>query len=286
MKILKNNLFSFFSVSVSLISVLVVLYIVFFLTTESIIFLKEVELSNIFSFQNGWNPLSGDFSFLPMIIASLLAAILTTFLILFFVLVISVAVKFYCKKNLSNIVQSFFIVCNAIPSVVYGFWGITFIVPLVTKIHFLGTNLFSGVIILTIMLLPTSILLNLRNLDSMLVGMELNLESLGLSLNSRVKKIYIPLMLRKLPKVLLLAYTRAIGETIAIVMVAGNVVQVPSSVFDSVRVLTSNIALEMAYATDLHRASLFFSGILISLIIGFTFIVFKTGELFYKNLYR
>lgn len=283
---LKNKIFNLFSVSVSLISIIVVIYIVFFLSTESFNFLTEVSLSNIFSLTMGWNPLNGKFSFLPMIIASLLTATMTTLVLFILILVVSVALKFYVVEKISSFAHSFLVVCNAIPSVVYGFWGISFIVPLVTKIHFLGANMLSGVIVLTVMLLPTSILLNLRNIDSILDGMEQNLDSLGLSLASKVKKIYLPLMIRKMPKVLLLAYSRAIGETMAIVMVTGNVVQVPSSVFDSVRLLTSNIALEMAYATDTHRSSLFFSGLLVGGIIVFTLLSFKAGELFYKKIYR
>jgi phosphate transport system permease protein len=65
----------------------------------------------------------------------------------------------------------------------------------------------------------------------------------------------------------LLAITRALGETMAVLMVAGNVPQIPSSVFDPVRVLTANIALEMAYATGLHRASLFVSGLVLTLFV-------------------
>ncbi len=79
--------------------------------------------------------------------------------------------------------------------------------------------------------------------------------------------VLVPAALRGIVGGVLLAFVRALGETMAVLMVAGNVVQTPSSLFDPVRVLTANIALEMAYATDNHRAALFASGLLLMILV-------------------
>lgn len=92
--------------------------------------------------------------------------------------------------------------------------------------------------------------------------------ALGLSRSATALRVAMPAATAGIVGGILLAITRALGETMAVLMVAGNVPQVPSSFFDPVRVLTANIALEMAYATGLHKASLFVTGLILLLLVA------------------
>jgi phosphate transport system permease protein len=250
--------------------------IVYYLFAESYHFYgNRSGLLELFSFKESWFPMEGEFQFLPLIVASFILAAGATSLLIIFSVPFTVGHNFLFTKRFQKIGDLVISMANAIPSVVYGFWGITIVVPIMTKFHFLGTNLLSGIIVLSFMLFPTAVLLITRVVYSWPSEIHRNCDALGLSVESKILKIYLPLIFKELPSVILLSFTRAIGETIAIVMVTGNIVKFPTDIFSPVRALTSNIALEMAYATGEHREALLFSGALILVIIFIFMIVFK-----------
>jgi phosphate transport system permease protein len=137
-----------------------------------------------------------------------------------------------------------------IPSVVYGFWGLVVLVPLIGKIHPPGPSLLAGIAILTVMILPTIALVadaSLAKVPNLLPSRSSSLRIIPLGNYPQSRAFLLPN--RDYFTGMILETGRAIGETMAILMVCGNVVQTPKSLFDPIRTLTANIALEMAYAT-------------------------------------
>ena len=154
-----------------------------------------------------------------------------------------------------------------IPSVVYGFWGLVVLVPLIGRIQPPGTSLLAGIAILTIMILPTIALMADASLAKVPPEYLRGAAALGLSRWATIRSIVFPAAKSGLFTGVILETGRAIGETMAILMVCGNVVQTPKSLFDPIRTLTANIALEMAYATGDHRSALFVSGLVLMALI-------------------
>jgi phosphate transport system permease protein len=150
-----------------------------------------------------------------------------------------------------------------IPSVVYGFWGLVVLVPLIGEIHPPGPSLFAGILILAIMIFPTIALMADASLANVPQHYLRGAAALGLPRWATIQGIVLPTAKSGLFTGVILETGRAIGETMAILMVCGNVVQTPSSIFDPIRTLTANIALEMAYALGDHRAALFVSGLVL-----------------------
>ena len=143
---------------------------------------------------------------------------------------------------------------------VYGLWGLVTLVPMIITIKAPGTSLLAGIIVLAVMIFPTITIL----IDSAIKTLPKQyLEAaiaLGLKRWSTIFGVVLPSVKKSIFAGSVLGAARAIGETMAVLMVCGNVVQVPDSFFEPMRALTSNIALEMAYALELHRSTLFVSG--------------------------
>jgi phosphate transport system permease protein len=174
----------------------------------------------------------------------------------------------YAPKAVARLYRSLLLILGGVPSVVVGFWGLVQLTPLIGRLHPPGQSLLAGILCLTLMILPTTALLSeeaLRQLpDEQLKAAAL----LGLSRPATVIGVMWPLARPALIGAVLLAAGRAIGETMAVLMVAGNVIQLPTSLFAPVRTLTANIALELGYALDLHRSALFVGGLLLMTLVG------------------
>jgi phosphate transport system permease protein len=155
-----------------------------------------------------------------------------------------------------------------IPSVVYGLWGLVVLVPLITQVQPPGSSLLAGILIVALMILPTVALLTEASLASLPPAYWRGSAALGLGTWATVQGVCLPAIRSGMLTAVMLATARALGETMAVLMVCGNVVQVPESVFAPVRTLTANIALEMAYALDLHRSALFASGLVLMLVVA------------------
>lgn len=153
-----------------------------------------------------------------------------------------------------------------IPSVVYGLWGLMVLVPAIARIGPPGQSVLAGVLVLALMILPTIALVSDAALGAVPETHLRGAAAAGLSRWAIVRSIALPSARSGILTGTLLGTGRALGETMAVVMVTGNVVQVPDSLLAPVRTLTANIALEMAYATDAHRAALFVSGLVLALL--------------------
>lgn len=216
---------------------------------------------------SGWHPLEGKFGLMPMILASLAMMAGAIILAVPFGLAGAVFVRFYAPPVLAGTYRAVMALLAGIPSVVFGLWGLTVLVPLIGQIRPPGSSLLATILILALMILPTVALTSFAALDAIPRSILNGAQALGMSRKGQIMFVAVPAARAGIIGGILLAMARALGETMAVLMVAGNVVQNPDSLFASVRALTANIALEMAYATDLHRASLFASGLFLTAVV-------------------
>ena len=180
--------------------------------------------------------------------------------------------QYYAPFLLASIYRKFIELLSGIPSVIFGLWGLMVLVPLIASFHPPGPSLLAGVVILTLMILPTIALVADTSLANVPREYIQGAAALGLGRWAIIRHVALPTAKSGLVTGILLQTGRAIGETMAILMVCGNVVQTPTSVFDPIRTLTANIALEMAYAVVGHRSALFLGGLLLlTMVIGLTF---------------
>ncbi|MGR9051916.1 MAG: phosphate ABC transporter permease subunit PstC [Gammaproteobacteria bacterium] len=242
------------------VSAAVVVLILLFLLQESRPILSHVPLRRFFG-DASWHPSSGLFNIEPMLTATFYATFGSVLLATPPAVASALFGRFYAPRALASIHRRLIELLAGIPSVVYGFWGLTTLAPLLGRLHPPGVSLLAGILVLALMILPTIALTADAALAAVPVEYMLGAEALGLSRWGRIRVAVLPAARAGIASGILLATGRAVGETMAVLMVAGNVVQQPHSLFDSVRTLTANIALEMAYAMGDHRSALFVSGL-------------------------
>ncbi len=250
----------------AIVTACLVLLVVIFLWRESWQVLHDGGWQRFFA-NEGWHPIDKHFGLTPMLWATLATGFGALLLAVPLGLASAIFSRFYAPAILLRPYRRIIALLAGIPSVVFGFWGLTVLVPIIARWEPPGASLLAGILILAMMVLPTVALTCEAALFSVPQHYLHGAAALGLTRKGVILQVALPSVKSSLIAGALLAAVRALGETMAILMVAGNVVQTPTSLFDSVRVLTANIALEMAYAIGDHRASLFVSGlVLISLV--------------------
>lgn len=240
--------------------------VVAFLSKESWPLLRDIGLTRFLT-DDGWHPTEQSYGMMPMLTATLAASFGALLLAAPLGLASALFCRFYAPPALARRYRRMLGLLAGIPSVVFGFWGLTVLVPLIARWEPPGASLLAAVLILALMVLPTVALTSDTALGAVPANWLHGAAALGLSRRGMLFGVAIPAARRGIFAGILLAAARALGETMAVLMVAGNVVQSPSSLFDPVRTLTANIALEMAYATGDHRASLFVSGLLLTALV-------------------
>ncbi|MAE64282.1 MAG: phosphate ABC transporter permease subunit PstC [Phycisphaeraceae bacterium] len=239
----------------------VVLLILVFLVIESMPALRRIGPIRLLR-DGSWHPLSDLYGMTPMIAASVLVTLGAIVLATPLGIGSALFCRYYAPGPIARAYRRLVELLAGIPSVVYGFWGLVVLVPIVTH------SLLAGVVILALMVLPTVALISDASLANVPQSYVQGGAALGLSRWSLVRRVILPAARPGLLTAVILATARAIGETMAVLMVCGNVVQMPRSLTDPVRTLTANIALEMSYAADTHRSALFVSGLLLMGIVG------------------
>jgi len=215
-----------------------------------------------------WVPSQGEFGILPMIVGS--------FWVTFGALLLGIPLGLACAIFLCEwtppwagmILRSAIQVLAGIPSVVYGFWGLVVLVPLIR--NFLGgpgLSILSGSLILSIMILPTIISISEDSLKALPPNYKAGAFALGATHWQTIWRVLIPAARSGIVASIILGMGRALGETMAMIMILGNAVKMPSSILDSARTLTTNIGIEMGYASGDHRQALFAAGVILFLII-------------------
>ncbi len=241
-------------------------FLVVFLLRESLPALREIGLARFFT-DPAWSPTEGSFGMAPMLAGTGLAAGGAVVLAAPLGVLSAVFRCFYAPAWLGRLYLRMIEVMAGVPSVVWGFWGLVVLVPIIGGLHPPGPSLLAAALILALMILPTIALAADASLRVVPREALLAAAALGCRRWTVVRRVALPAAAGGVGAGVLLGVGRAIGETMAVLMVAGNVVRVPGSVFDPVRTLTANIALEMAYALDAHRAALFVSGLLLTALV-------------------
>jgi phosphate transport system permease protein len=174
----------------------------------------------------------------------------------------------FAPKKLSNLVRPAIQLLAGIPSVVYGFWGLIFIVPAIRNyLGGPGLSILAGSIILAIMILPTVISISEVSLLALPPLLKEGAFALGATHWQTIRSVLLPAAKSGILASIILGIGRAVGETMAVIMVLGNAVALPSSILDPARTLTTNIGIEMGYASGEHQQALFATGIVLLVII-------------------
>lgn len=238
----------------AIISTLAVGMICIFLFGNAIPTIYEIGFIH-FIFGMDWYPTEGIFGIFPMIVGSIYVTALAIFIGVPIGVLSAIYLSAFCPKKLKKYIMPAVELLGAIPSVVYGFFGLVVVVPILADIFsgIPGKSVLAASIILAIMILPTIILVSKAALDSVPKSYCEGALALGASKERSVFFASLPAAKSGILSSIILGVGRAIGEAMAVIMVAGNQVQIPESVLDGVRTLTTNIVLEMGYATDLHK---------------------------------
>ena len=267
MKTTREKLLSlaFFLIALSTLSALAV--ITLFIFIEGVPVIGKVGFFN-FIFGMKWAPSLGYFGIFPMIVGTVLVTLGAAVIGVPVALACSIFLTEFAPKRVRTFVRPAIQLLAGIPSVVYGFWGLTFIVPLIrTYLGGPGLSILAGSIILAIMILPTIISISEVSLLSLPSLYKQGSLALGATHWQTIHSVLIPAAKSGIMAAIILGIGRAIGETMAVIMVLGNAVAMPGSILDPARTLTTNIGIEMGYATGDHQQALFATGIVLLVII-------------------
>jgi phosphate transport system permease protein len=247
-------------------SAAIVALIAAFVAMESLPALRTVGVARFFT-DPSWHPAggapAGRFNLLPILIGSVLATGGAVAVAAPLGLASALFCRFYAPAPIGVLYRRLMELLAGIPSVVYGFWGLVVLTPMIRAWQPPGQSLLAATLILAIMILPTIALLAEAGLRGVPRSYLDGAAALGLSRWATIRGVALPAARGAIATAVVLATGRAFGETMAVLMVSGNVVQIPASVFDPVRVLTANIALELGYALGDHRSALYVSGLLL-----------------------
>lgn len=261
--IIFENIFRFSSI-LAIVALLVILGYIVYAGFPAII---EVGLQD---FLGGveWRPTRGLFGILPMIVGSLVATAGAIVLGVPIGILTAVFLAEVAPKWLANIVRPAVELLAGIPSVIYGFFGLLVFVPMLHSIFRNGgDSILAAIIILAIMILPTVITITETSLRAVPRAYKEGALALGASHMQTIFQVLIPAARSGILSGVVLGIGRAIGETMAVILVMGNSIRMPSSILDRGRTLTANIALEMAYASGLHQRMLFATGVILLIFI-------------------
>ena len=216
-----------------------------------------------------WIPSKGVFGILPMIAGS--AAVTAGALVIGVPLGLGTAVYLseFASDQVSRVLKPAVELLAGIPSVVFGFIGLTVVVPLIRDyLGGPGFSVLASSVVLGIMVLPTMTSITYDALRAVPKAYREGMIAVGATPWQTVRMVVLPAAKSGILAAAVLSMGRAVGETMAVVMVAGNATIFPTSVLDPVRTMTSNIALEMGYAAGLHRSALFATGVVLFVVIG------------------
>lgn len=218
-------------------------------------------------FGEKWFPSAGYFGLAPILAASLAVALITVLIAAPFSIGLAVFTVFFASPFLASVVRRLLNVATAVPSVVFGLWGLMTIVPALASVRPPGVSLLAASLVLAMMILPTMALLADMALAQLPRQYLLASAALGASRTERVL-LCMRLVLPGLTAAAVFSFCRAIGETMVVMMLAGNIVAWPNGLLVQVRTLAANVALEMPYAMAMHRAALFFGTMELIVVVG------------------
>lgn len=253
---LKEQLMKFVFLTTACVSVAAVVLICIFLFANGVPAISEI---GIFRFLLGtkWKPANNLFGILPMIVGSLYVTAGALVIGVPVGILTAVFMARFCPKRLYKLLKLAINLMAGIPSVVYGFFGLVVLVPLVRETFGgRGMSVLTASILLGLMILPTIISVSEASIQAVPQSYYEGGLALGASHERSVFFTILPAAKSGIFAGIVLGMGRAVGETMAVMMVAGNQAVIPEKITSGVRTLTTNIVMEMGYSTDLHREAL------------------------------
>lgn len=249
----------------ALISILAVALICWFMFKNGLPAIGEIGIGK-FLFGESWKPMddNAQYGILSMILGSLYITAGAIIVGVPIGLLTAIFMANFCPKWLYKILKPPINLLAGIPSIVYGFFGMCVIVPFVrNNIGGDGNSILTASILLGMMILPTVESLSETSLKAVPQSYYEGALALGATHERAVLSVIVPACKSGVLSSIILGIGRAIGETMAVIMVAGNQPRVPSSILKGVRTLTANIVTEMSYATGLHYDALIATGVVL-----------------------
>ncbi|HAE91496.1 phosphate ABC transporter permease subunit PstC [Tissierella praeacuta] len=275
---MKSNFFEklmeiifFISASFSIISVILICYFMF---SNGIPAIGKIGVFN-FLLGKDWSPsnIPPSFGIFPMIVGSIYVTAGAIILGVPIGILTAIFLAKFCPEKLYKILKPAVNLMAGIPSIIYGFFGLVVLVPLIRKLfNGTGSSILTASILLGIMILPTIIGLSEAAIKSVPSSYYEGAIALGATHEYSVFFAMLPAAKSGILSSIVLGIGRAIGETMAVIMVAGNQARMPKGLLKGIRTLTANIVIEMGYAADLHREALIATGVVL-----FIFILLLNG---------
>ncbi|MEG0072199.1 MAG: phosphate ABC transporter permease subunit PstC [Raoultibacter sp.] len=260
------------------ISILAVALICIFLFVNGVPAIAQIGLPD-FLFGTTWRPANDIYGIFPMIIGSIYVTAGAIVVGVPIGLLCAIFLARFASGKVARVLKPGVELLAGIPSVVYGFFGLVVLVPFLrVAAPGNGLSLLAAALLLGIMILPTIITVAQSSLDAVPRQYYEGALALGAGHEHAVFRVVVPAAASGIMAGIILGIGRAIGETMAVIMVAGNQAIIPESIFSGVRTMTANIVLEMGYAADLHRGALIATGVVLFvfiLIINTTFNILK-----------
>ncbi len=245
------------------VSILAVALICIFLFANGVPAIAQIGIVD-FLFGRVWLPSNEIFGIFPMIVGSIYVTAGAIIIGVPLGILCAIFLARFCPKNLYKIVKPAVSLLAGIPSIVYGFFGLVVIVPIMQDLtHTGGKGILTASILLGIMILPTVIGVSESAIRAVPNSYYEGSLALGATHERSVFFAILPAAKQGILAGVILGVGRAIGETMAVIMVAGNQAAMPESIFSGIRTLTANIVMEMGYATDLHREALLGTGVVL-----------------------
>lgn len=265
-------------------SVLCVALICIFLFANGLPAMGEIGVLNFLS-GTRWKPGADIYGIFPMILGSIYVTAGALLMGVPVALLTAIYLAFFCPQKLYRVLKPAVELLAGIPSVVYGFFGIVVLVPMVRalgeKWDGSGNSMFTASILLAIMILPTIIGVVEPALRAVPRSYYEGALALGATHERSVYTAVVPAARSGILAGVVLGVGRAMGETMAVIMVAGNQPRMPKGILQGVRTLTGNIVIEMGYAAGLHREALIATGVVLFvfiLLMNLCFSVLKRGK--------
>ena len=280
----KENAMRILFIVCACVSILAVALICVFLFANGLPTIFEIGPLN-FLLGTEWRPSNDIYGIFPMIVGSIYVTAGALIVGVPVGLLTAMYLSFFASERIKKILLPAIQLLAGIPSVVYGFFGVMVLVPWVAALadpfDGSGMSMFTASLVLGIMILPTIITVSKTSLDAVPGSYYEGSLALGATHERSVFTIMLPAAKSGVLSAVILGVGRAIGETMAVIMVAGNQPIMPSGLFEGLRTMTSNIVLEMGYSTGLHRQALIATGVVLFvfiLLINLCFSLVKGGK--------
>ncbi len=269
----------------ALISVIAVISICVFIFKNGVPAIREIGVKE-FLLGRVWKPRQNLYGIFPMIVSSVIVTLGATLIGAPVGILTAVFLAFYCPKKLYRIIKPTVNLLACVPSIIYGFFFLVAVVPVMQKLtETSGKGIVTASLLLGFMILPTVISTAEASLRAVPSGYFEGSLSLGATKERSIFSTVLPAASSGVLSGIILGLGRAIGETMAVIMIIGNQPIMPSSALSGVRTLTGNIVLEMAYASGLHRGALIGTAVVLFvfiLIINFCFSVITKKKIAYE----